>query len=199
MLGTMSAVRRRLLNALTGLSLLLCVALIIVWVRSHQTGHRAGYRFVAAQGPPVWCEHVTLGWGDGIFVLGVERHVTAAEPPAAPIWETHATWAPPQLFGVRPRRGFGQNATLEYERGVVIRRSWGLVFPMWIPVGLLAAVPTTRLLRRSCRRRYRQGLCPACGYDLRATPGRCPECGTPAPMSAPARVSSQEPVPGRVE
>jgi hypothetical protein len=31
--------------------------------------------------------------------------------------------------------------------------------------------------RRVARRRWARGLCPACGYDVRASAGRCQECG----------------------
>jgi hypothetical protein len=47
-------------------------------------------------------------------------------------------------------------------------------FVFWT-AALLPAVRVRRALGR--RRRRRLGLCPACGYDCRATPERCPECG----------------------
>ena len=46
-----------------------------------------------------------------------------------------------------------------------------------VPLGLLG---TLWLVRRPNSFRRRSGLCSHCGYDLRATPDRCPECGTVA-------------------
>ena len=61
------------------------------------------------------------------------------------------------------------------------------------PLGLVWAVGMAVVLRgmiwavldrpaRPWRRRAR-GLCARCGYDLRATPDRCPECGTRVPLA----------------
>ena len=53
-----------------------------------------------------------------------------------------------------------------------------VVLPSWF-VGVLMVAPLARLLVGRFGRRVRgRGCCRTCGYDLRATPGRCPECGT---------------------
>lgn len=56
-----------------------------------------------------------------------------------------------------------------------------LIFPLWVPLaltgGLAAWAYRLLVLARRERRRAATGLCPACGYDLRATPHFCPECG----------------------
>ena len=51
--------------------------------------------------------------------------------------------------------------------------------PLWTFVVLFAVAPARRLVSHYSRsaRREAKGLCLRCGYDLRATPDRCPECG----------------------
>jgi hypothetical protein len=57
-----------------------------------------------------------------------------------------------------------------------------LSLPLWMCFGLLG-LPTVGVAGRELGRRWRRrarvaaGRCVACGYDLRGTPGRCPECG----------------------
>jgi hypothetical protein len=53
---------------------------------------------------------------------------------------------------------------------------------------LTAVLPGVWLVRTLARRRRlarRPGFCAGCGYDLRASPGRCPECGRPAAATGP--------------
>jgi hypothetical protein len=53
-----------------------------------------------------------------------------------------------------------------------------LMFFIWGPavaIGIGASLHARQMRLR--RERAATGLCPSCGYDLRASLGRCPECG----------------------
>jgi hypothetical protein len=63
-----------------------------------------------------------------------------------------------------------------------------LLGPILMGILILAlAIPVAQLTIRDARsRRWRNaGLCPGCGYDIRATPERCPECGLDFPCELP--------------
>jgi hypothetical protein len=65
-----------------------------------------------------------------------------------------------------------------------------VTFPLWLPLALFTPAPVIWMVawhKRRGRRKY--GLCIHCGYDLRATPGRCPECGAIPKRFRPGRRS----------
>ena len=56
------------------------------------------------------------------------------------------------------------------------RTVYVLSISYWLPFAALRLLPAARAVM-SLRRRTPLRVCRSCGYDLRASPGRCPECG----------------------
>lgn len=65
------------------------------------------------------------------------------------------------------------------------RKWFRVTVPYWFLAALFGALPVCATVTEIRRRRSRKsGCCRRCGYDLRASAGRCPECGTPLPRES---------------
>lgn len=176
--------RRLLLNLLTGLLLLLCVAACVLWARSYQLTDQF---FRASPGG-----FVGIGSAGGSVVVQINPGDASAYARGNDGW-TYRRMGPysaphyPVAFGhLDPARtfrnwewaGFGWY-TVQDRNGM--RTATG-VAPFSVVAVATAALPVgwtvARLRSRARDRRQRsRNACPVCAYDLRATPERCPECG----------------------
>ena len=161
--------RRKLFNFAAVLSLGLCVAVVAIWVQSHRITDvinlrtPVGFGVVISQRGVMWLSY----WPSERGALSWE-HVSADYP------DTDGYY--PRNGGLLVRALGFYYYRLDYPAGFSLLR-----LPIWYPLIIFAAFPAIRLVA-FLRRRHRAGLrlCQSCGYDLRATRDRCPECGTAA-------------------
>jgi len=172
--------KRLLLNSLMVLSLIVCIAAAVLWVR--------GYWYVDVlahnNAGSVWIARL----GAGEASLEFER-----DPMSRVATFYQVTYSAFEF-------GTSDDFYLRYDpsRTTVIDLDWrlaGLLYHLehhtwngarptsstrfgvsyWLIVLLTLLLPIWRI---RWSKRKPPGFCPKCNYDLRATPDRCPECGT---------------------
>jgi hypothetical protein len=171
---------RILLNAATVLSLAMCAVTMVFWVRSYSYDDAFGWRY-GTKGNR--CASSMLGevlftqtgeWRGGwhllvgyrrMIVSDFERGQVGKGPYAGHYWH-----------------GFQWSYRPDQPARYLSGESYMVRVPHWSVVFTLLLLPVSRWLRhvravRRAGRWVRQGRCPRCGYDCRATPDRCPECG----------------------
>ena len=159
--------RRRLLNVLTALSLLLCVAVVALWVRSYWRGDSVSVR---SDRPPRGTAESFVRSNYGVLYFARVEYVInpGYHPRRPPMWDSHEAdrvYSNPATQGRKPRFVLGPFSLGGADRPN--RTHIAFTVPHWFPAALAAVAPTTWLARSARSRRRRPGaFCLRCGYDL---------------------------------
>ena len=171
-------------------SLILALALSVLWLRSLTLGDTWVLQYL---------ERGTGGTSETIYMLYIQftpqnlvveyRLLPEPAEPELPIWFTKHFRTPANAFyQYENRRNWFFIANSWHSDADLLGKPTGLYEQWRVPVWVLVLLcfspmlgylfPMTRRFIR--QRRLRAGLCERCGYDLRSSPERCPECGTPS-------------------
>ncbi len=172
--------KRRLVTIPSALSLLLCAATTVLWIRSERSLDVCG----------------NWRWGNFAGLMSTQGAVLSIRGgnnnPNESGWFFHA--GPKDVHGWTYLHLANSSSPMRWRPGIVAPTILGIdgmefgidgvAVPYWMLFTTFLSLPLIDvgwryfLYALTMRRRARLGLCPTCGYDLRASKDRCPECGT---------------------
>jgi hypothetical protein len=174
---------RYILSAFAALSLLLSLATIVLWARSYWwrdlwlSKHDCQQRSISSNCGEFTFQDVGFPYPmrTGVRdVFSMPAYAAASAAREHPTSDRRFSFLGIAVYRGDAREGmwFAGEPPFPYT---------AVSIPHWITAVVLAIPPALWLLLarrlRQRRRALAAGLCPRCGYDLRATPQQCPECG----------------------
>ena len=152
--------KRRIFTFVSALSLIAALGSALAWVASYP----GGILYTSSIAGTGYIVTGHRGW----LCVYQRRPLISIRSPSAKVWRKVVGFEI-GVLQLPPGQGTDRELRVHF------------AYPLFLAV-FLPSVWVVLCWRRRVRAR-RLRLCPSCGYDMRASEGRCPECGAPIPAS----------------